>query len=156
MHSWSAPVVARSLAYPMVERTILLAGDGTTVTKVVITSSNNYLDIAEVKLYSAGSQISTSSLSFSLTSVYMNNWPASYANDGNLGTHCTGASTTSDSLTITLSAATALSQIIIYPRQDCCAERTNGASVVGYSGTTSVWSTTIPSTSSSSYTYTGE
>ena len=89
-----------------------LTSIGITVTSIVITYANQCLDLAEVWLYSQGTQVQSSSLSFSLSSIgYFcgsTGIPSggslaclpSYCNDGDLNTICHGGCTAADTLTI--------------------------------------------------------
>ena len=82
------------------------------ITSIVITTVNQCLDLAEVWLYSQGTQVQPSSLSFSLSSIGNYCGPtgipdegshpcsAGYCNDGDVNTICHGGCTSADALTI--------------------------------------------------------
>ena len=137
------------------------------ITSVVITASNGYLNLGDVQLYTRGSQVSPSELTFTLSStkdscdstgIGEGGLPcyaecAGCCNDGDINTVCHGGSWDGDSLTIQLSQPTEVDTIVIYNRQDCCQERLDGASVVAALNDVAIWSATVPSTSSLFYSF---
>lgn len=131
------------------------------ITSVVILAvSNNILNLAEVTLISQGTEISRSSLEFTLSST----WPdcswhqqsgpctASHCNDGLVSTICASLDGGAK-LSIQLSVPTPVDQIVIYNRDDCCQDRVNGATVATYLNGAVQWSATIPYTSALSYVF---
>ena len=134
---------------------------GTTITSLSITTNGQSLNLAEVWLYWRGTQISPSSLFFSLSSqgYYCSSngiqnrgtqaCRASFCNDGNVSTICHGSGGYNSSiLTIRTGQPTLVDQFVIINRQDCCQSRINGASVVAFYYGVPVWQFMVPTTSS--------
>ena len=121
-----------------------------TIDTVQIYVPYTYLNIAEVWFYNGATQVSQSTLTFSLSSLFTP-YVASLANDGNIKTFA--HSQIGGTLTIKFSVSTIVNTIIIYNRYDCCQSRLNGAYIKGYLNSNLVWLHTVPSTSAMSYTF---
>ena len=115
-------------------------------------------------LFSQGSQVSPSSLTFTLSST--GNWctsqgltggpgpcSASFCNDGLFSTMCHSGCTGVNTLTIQTSGPTKVDAIVIQNRQDGYQQRLNGATVAAYLYNNSLWSSTVPSNPALSYTF---
>jgi hypothetical protein len=133
------------------------------VDTVVITVTDNYLNLAEVQLFDQlGRQISPASLIFTLSSIlngdasYVANKcndgiiPASESDEQNL---CHTNAETGAFLRIQIIGGLSVNQIVIWNRVDCCQDRINGATVAAYVGGAMVWSTIVPSTSAMMYSF---
>ena len=124
---------------------------------VVITVTNNHLNLAEVQLFNQGSQISAVSLTFTLSSTYSDSdWylPASNCDDGDLATFChSGPNYGPSTLTITSSLPIEVNEIVIWNRKSCCQDRINGATIAAFLNGSEVWSTVVPSTSAMMFSF---
>ena len=133
------------------------------ISSVTISVNSQCLNLAEVWLYSQGSQVSPSSLNFSMSSTGA--WctshgltggsspcSASFCNDGLFSTICHSGCTGVNNLVVRLSEPTQVDEIVIQNRQDALQQRLGGATVAGYLYNAVLWSTAIPPTSALSYT----
>ena len=130
---------------------------------MVITVPNDYLNLAEVQLFNRGRQISRDELTFSMDSEFISEeYPASNCNDGIIPASAsdprnichTDTSSGPSTLTIqTNNGVTAVDQIKIWNRVDCCQYRINGATVAAYACGALVWSTIVPSTAARMYSF---
>ena len=129
---------------------------------VVITVLNEGLNLAEVQLFNRGQQLSRDGLTFSMGSEYNSGqYPASNCNDGVIPASasdprnfCHTDAPPFSTLTIQInSGVTAVDQIKIWNRVDCCQFRINGATVAAYASGALVWSTIVPSTSALMYSF---
>ena len=130
---------------------------------MVITVPNEYLNLAEVQLFNRGRQISRDELTFSMDSEFNSGeYPAINCDDGIIPASasdprniCATDSPNGPSiLTIQInSGVTAVDQIKIWNRVDCCQSRINGATVAAYASGALVWSTIVPNTAAMMYSF---
>ena len=110
-----------------------------------VTYGNPIINLAEVQLYSKGVQIPASSLTFVLSSIYNGdnaNYSASNCNDGILSDFCHSA-TGDNSPTLTIYSPSAVDQIVVTNRQDCCQYRIAGATITVSQNGVQVWQSTF-------------
>jgi hypothetical protein len=96
-----------------------------------LVTNHKWLNFAEVQLFNNGVQIPRESLSFSLSSTYDWDTPASNCNDGLTNSLCHSQGDESDpNPTLTIVSAEAFDKVVVYNREgDCCRDRIEGATI---------------------------
>ena len=94
----------------------------------IVIHATNDLNLAEVMVFNGQTQLTRSSLTFTLSSTHS---VAGNCNDGNLNNFCHTIEGGSDTV-ITLTIGTGyqyFDQIVVYNRNDCCWDRINGGTI---------------------------
>ena len=93
----------------------------------IVIHATNDLNLAEVMVFNGQTQLTRSSLTFTLSSTH-DSFVAGNCNDGNLNNFCHSSLDTVRTLTIG-TGYQYFDQIVVYNRNDCCWDRINGGTI---------------------------
>jgi hypothetical protein len=115
------------------------------VDQVLVTDGGKIINLAELKLFFNGQQLSCLTIAISAAHP---SFPVSNCNDGNVNNFCHSLSGDANpSLTIT--GISALDRVVVYNRVDCCQARIVGATISYLVSNQVMWTSTFVGTLSS-------